>query len=366
LTSVTNQCGAQVGYGYDNTGKLTNVSGSGYADVSNYASGISYRAWGGLKSMSYGDNHSLSTAYDNRMRPTTWNVSNVLGYSYAYDYYGEHTGRATYAQSVYDSTLDRSYQYDQVGALVISHSGAEARASAFSGQWGIMDGPYSQGYDYDKFGNMTRRYGWGGEVQGGAPGQSSDIFYNYTNNKNQRDGFSYDPAGNLTNDVTQTYSYDATGQQATASASGYFLQQGYDGDGLRAQKTENSATTYYLRSSVLGGQVVAELGGNGGWQRGYVYAGGSLLAVQQQGGVNWIHEDSVTKSKRITDVSGNIVSTVELDPWGADMNRFAGHTSRNSPRFSGRSWALRLSTTLRPGYEWPQSGRNSKGYGERV
>lgn len=147
-------------------GRLTSVTGSGYANVSNYASAINYRAWGGLKSMSYGDSHAISTAYDNRMRPTTWNVSNVLGYNYAYDYYNEHTGRVTYAGSIYDSTLDRSYQYDQVGALVIAHSGAEARASAFSGQWGIMDGPYSHGYDYDKFGNRTLRYGWGGENSG--------------------------------------------------------------------------------------------------------------------------------------------------------------------------------------------------------
>jgi hypothetical protein len=58
-----------------------------------------------------------------------------------------------------------------------------------------MDGPYSHGYDYDKFGNMTHRYGWGGEVQGGAPGQSSDIYYSYSNNKNQRDGFNYYAAG---------------------------------------------------------------------------------------------------------------------------------------------------------------------------
>ena len=318
LTSVTNPWGAQVGYGYDSTGRLTNVSGSGYAGVSSYASGLNYRAWDAVKSMSYGNNLTLSTAYDGRLRPTTRNVSNVLGYNYSYDYYNERTGRVTYAQSIYDSTLDRSYQYDQVEGLVISHSGAEARASAYSGQWGIMDGPYSQGYDYDKFGNMTRRYGWGGEVQGGTAGQSSDIFYSYTNNR--RDGFSYDPAGNLTNDLVQSYSYDATGQQTTASASSYFLQQGYDGDGLRAQKTENGAVTYYVRSSVLGAQVVAEIDGNGGWQRGYVYAGSSLLAVQQ-GGVNWVHEDSVTKSKRITDVYGNIVSNVELDPWGADTNR---------------------------------------------
>src|SRR5258708_32456252 len=128
----------------------------------------------------------------------------------------------TFELNSYDSTLDRSYQYDQVGALVISHSGAEARASAFSGQWGIMDGPYSQGYDYDKSGNMTRRYGWGGGVQGGAAGQSSDIFYNYTNNKKQRDGFRYDPAGTLPHDLTQPSSYAPPSQPAPAHPPTYF------------------------------------------------------------------------------------------------------------------------------------------------
>ena len=74
---------------------------------------------------------------------------------------------------------------------------------------------------------------------------------------------------------------------------------------------------------MLGGQVVAEIiwgGASWGWNRGYVYLGSQLLAVQQ-GGVNWMHEDPVTKSKRVTNSSGAIVSTIELDPWGADTNR---------------------------------------------
>jgi RHS repeat-associated protein len=91
------------------------------------------------------------------MRPTSWNVSNVLGYNYSYL---EHTDKVNYARAVYDSTLDRSYEYDQVGALVFAHSGAEARAAfGIDGQqWGTSDGPYSHMYDYDKQGNMTRRY----------------------------------------------------------------------------------------------------------------------------------------------------------------------------------------------------------------
>jgi len=45
----------------------------------------------------------------------------------------------------------------------------------------------------------------------------------------------------------------------------------------------HSAVTYYLRSSVLGGQVVAEIiwaSVSWQWNRGYVYAGSQLLAVQ--------------------------------------------------------------------------------------
>src|SRR5574338_1185544 len=70
---------------------------------------------------------------------------------------------------------------------------------------------------------------------GTAPGVENAT---YTNNK--RNGFTYDAAGNLTNDLAQTLTYDATGQQATASYSGYSLQQTYDGDRLRVKKVENS------------------------------------------------------------------------------------------------------------------------------
>jgi YD repeat-containing protein len=200
LTGISNPWGASVGYNYDSTGRLNSVSGAGYAGVSSYASNISYRAFGAVKSMSFGDHQSLSTSYDTRMRPTSWNVSNTLGYNYSYF---EHTERVSYAQNIYDSTLDRSYNYDQVGALQFARSGAEARATfGINGQqWGQMDGPYSHQYDYDQFGNMTYRHGWGGEVQGGTAGQDSDIYYTYTNGKNQRDGFTYDAAGNLTPDL---------------------------------------------------------------------------------------------------------------------------------------------------------------------
>jgi RHS repeat-associated protein len=331
LTDMSNSWGVWVGYQYDSNGRLNRINAANVPDnVTTLGYGMTYRAFGAVKSMTFGDHQSLSTSYDNRMRPASWNVSNVLGFSYTYNG-GSTVGgnnQVSYARNLSsnggrDSTLDRSYEYDQVGALVFAHSGAEARAAfGIDGQqWGTSDGPYSHEYDYDKHGNMTRRFGWGGDVQGGGPnGGETDFVYSYP--KNQRTDLAYDLAGNVTSDASQWYTYDATGQQATANAlGGYQLQQFYDGNGLRAKKSDAGAVTYYLRSTVLGGQIVAEMDYSGNFARGYTYAGADLLTVQQSGHLYWVHEDPFTKSKRTTDVNGAIQSTVELDPWGANTDR---------------------------------------------
>jgi RHS repeat-associated protein len=59
--------------------------------------------------------------------------------------------------------------------------------------------------------------------------------------------------------------------------------------------------------------------------RKYVYLGGQVLAVRSptKGVLKtyWVHEDPVTKSKRVTNNLGSVVSTIEMDPWGADTTR---------------------------------------------
>jgi RHS repeat-associated protein len=51
------------------------------------------------------------------------------------------------------------------------------------------------------------------------------------------------------------------------------------------------------------------------------YLGKQLLAVQQSNQVNWVHQDPLVKSKRVTNSVGTVVSTVELDPRGGDTTR---------------------------------------------
>ena len=315
LTSITNQSNVQVGYGYDKVGRPTSVSGAGYAGDVDYINNITYRAFG-VKNIAYSNGRTLAHKYDTRMRLTEWHVAAtasqpaVMRWDYAYDKFNENSGRVTYAKNLDDGTLDRSYDYDHVGRMWASHTGREARWHIAQESYSGADGPYAYNNAYDQWGNITQRNGWG----------VANASYTASYSNNRRVGLTYDASGNLTNDGSQSYTYDATGQQATAS--GNSLNQSYDGDGLRAKKVENGTTTYYLRSSVLGGQVVSELNSSGAWMRGYVYLGGQLLAIQSNSAVNTVHQDPITKSQRITDSSGNLTSTiVDLDPWGGETGR---------------------------------------------
>ncbi len=318
LTSITNPWSAQVAYNYDKVGRPTSVTGANYGGVSSYVSNITYRAFGGSKQISYNDGRTLSLQYDNRMRVSRWDMPGVMGWSYSYNNFSENTGRVTYAQNLYDPTLDRAYDYDNVGRLIEAHTGSEARGQLI-GQGGTQDGPYAHSYRYDQMGNMWYRVGWGGWFNPWL-----EQWPSYTNNRLTTNPWTgatmqYDASGNLANDGYQSYTYDATGQQTYASATG--LSQSYDGDRLRVAKTESGVTTYYLRSTLLGGQVVSEINSSGVLQRGYVYLGGQMLAIQQSNQVSWVHQDPVTKSQRVTNSSGTVTSTIDLDPWGGETSR---------------------------------------------
>lgn len=73
---------------------------------------------------------------------------------------------------------------------------------------------------------------------------------------------------------------------------------------MRVRKTENGITTFYVRSSVLSGQVIAELNSSGQFQRGYVYLGSQMLAIQEGGQVRFVHQDPVTKGQMLTTSAG--------------------------------------------------------------
>ena len=314
LTSITDSFGAQVGYNHDQRGKLTGVTGSGYGNVSAYASNIQYRAWGAMKHLTYGNNVNLDAGYNARLQVTSFSVSGVMGSEYQYTA----DGRMRYARdlSQADSPFDRGYSYDHVGHLVEGKTGAQARGLS------LDDGPYQETFGFNVWGNLTARSGtnWAEPINGFAA--------SYTNNRRQ--GWTYDADGRPTQQDTLATTYDAAGHRIRTFDSaqrgrfqpGLTLTQDFDGNGARVKQQKNTGTpTYFVRASALGGAVLTEVvpvGGAPVKTVGYVYAAGQLLAKQEANEVRWVHIDPRTENQWQSNATGGSWGVAQVDPLGID------------------------------------------------
>ncbi len=143
LTSITDPFNAQVGYNRDNTGRVSGVTGAGYANVSTYASNIQFRATGATKHLDYGNSLKLDLVYNNRLLNTQFDVTNsggsrVAGWQYQYG----NDGLLSYSHDLRDDRLDRAYVYNQSAQIVQGISGSEARGNNVY----PYTGPYKQTY----------------------------------------------------------------------------------------------------------------------------------------------------------------------------------------------------------------------------
>lgn len=350
VTAVTDWQGKQVNYDYDNAGKLVNVTTpTPYADnVSTYASNFQYRAWGGVKSFAYGNGRVLTQSYDERMQLSHFEIAGQtaqgapVAMKSSYEYYAD--GRIKFMDDELDDRFDRAYEYDLAARLKKGLSGPEARLYAGKPVGDETQGPYSQVYTHDVWGNLTGKTGqhW-----------SKDQFFTATYTNNRREGWGYDASGNSVSDdsrYARKFLYDAAGQKTEAREhqvrgggrttrfeTDLTLRQGYDGDGKRVRREEERVTkfnnnppettteiTYYVRSTVLGGVVVADLDALGQKRKGYVYANGQMVVKQWGGYLYWQQTDPVTGSTRSEGTQGYTYAdeeSGELDPLGNDVGR---------------------------------------------
>lgn len=326
LTSVTDPFAAQVSYAHDSAGRLTAVTGTGFPNVSTYASNIQYRASGALKHLNYGNNRTLDIGYNSGLQPASYQIPNLINRTYQY----HSDGTIKYSQDLLDAKFDRSYSYDHAARMTQALSGAEAR-----GQGPTNDRPYKETMTHDAFGHVSsnERDHW---ALNRLPTTDS-----YVNNRHA--GWSYDTDGNLlqSQDPYITYDYDAAGRMShTNSDSRVDITQTHDGDGQVLKRHEvdtiyqegqppytETSTLYQLRSTALGGKVLTEIGAQGQKFKTYVYANGALLAWQQviylngnvySQGPQWEHRDPTNASYRASGPT-YVDSSAELDPFGSDM-----------------------------------------------
>src|SRR6185295_17955565 len=91
----------------------TGVSGSSFGGVTQYVSNIKYRAWGGRRELTYGNNHTGTTQYNTRLLPASYTLSNAMTRSYSY--FAD--GRLKASSLSEDSSFNRAYEYDHVGRM---------------------------------------------------------------------------------------------------------------------------------------------------------------------------------------------------------------------------------------------------------
>ena len=202
-------------------------------------------------------------------------------------------------------------------------SGAEAR-----GEPATTDRPYRETARYDAFNHLNVR---SSQHWSRSPEFSSTDTYS----DNRRVGWTYDADGNWLSGAGRQHAYDAAGRStSTTWTSGYF-NEFYDGDGQRVKATGANVVTYYLRSSVLGGQVVEELNGSGGKQQAFIYIGQKVIGHDwANGNVSLLHEDpSGVMVRSSLPQSAFVTYFAELDPWGAEV--FSDNPYVEDPGFTG-------------------------------
>ena len=274
VKKVTDPFNSPTDITYDEIGRTKAVTGTWNGTNYTYVNNVAYRAWGAVKSLSSG----ATTTYNSRMLPTHYG-----GYDYTYYDDGklkefrdqsDQIGDPHFVQFHY---MSRRYSYDQVGR--VTSVGQLENYSVIP--------PFTGGYVYDVFDNLTSRTG----SYALNPTQSDSG--SYTNDR--RAGWTYNAEGKVTNSTdnsdsagssTRAWTYDAVGQLTFTSevrnGQTATLATGYDGDGKVNHEIVNGSTGDYLIHSSVLGTVLTKLKVNGGKDITYVPTNGLAAPMQMQ------------------------------------------------------------------------------------
>jgi YD repeat-containing protein len=320
LKIVTDPWGATVNYGFDSSGRLSNINGSGYGSATQFLNSTQYRAWGTLKSETYGNGLTQSATYNNRMQMTSFDVrkpSGELQISTTTQFYQD--GQVKFSHNALDERFDRAFDYDQVARATQAYSGSEARDFINNTNSGNPTGPYRQNYQFNPFDQISQQTNrlWS---------DNETTTSTFTNNRNS--AWSYDASGFVTRDDSASYTRDAAGLLVQADAEVSHGTYSFDGTGrvsktlLRTpgfHNTRRTITTYYLHSTVLAGLAVAELNATGQKTKRYLYVGLRELAEEAGGNVTWLHEEPVTGSRGNSTSAGDYFPKAEFNADGIDV-----------------------------------------------
>jgi RHS repeat-associated protein len=298
LKALVYPSGRRVEQNYDAIGRLTQIASSGASYLTVPSGG--YNAAGLLTSVTYGNSVQGTFTYNPRLQLESLkyqkDTTDLLHVSYGYG--SGNNGQIRSITNQLNSDLSTSYSYDALGRLKEAQTASLTAANT----WKL-------GWEYDRYGNRLSQNLLDGTLSVSAP----QLTISATTNRITTSGYSYDAAGNMTNDALNAYTYDAENRVVSVN-SGNTATYTYSGP-LRVKKVAGSTTTRYIFS---GSKVVAEYV-NGvavsSPTREYVYAGGQLVATHEGSALKYHHPDHL--STRVeTNSSGTAVRTFGHLPFG--------------------------------------------------
>jgi RHS repeat-associated protein len=296
--------GGSFNYSYDRAGRLTSLT-----NPEGETSSWSYLGnnWFGTQSLGNG----VTTTYSENARGyvtslvTETSTSAILSdfSGMAYDALGDRTAMTASipGQTAYSGST--SYGYDTVTA-----HGTRSRIISESS---TRNGGYSQTNAYDTAGNpATLR-----SVSTGS--------YN-SDNQTTSSSYAYDGNGNPTTYSGTSLTFDAENRMTSF---GTVQSSGYNGDDLRAWKTNSSGTTYYLYD---GTHPICELNTSGAITAVNTFGACGLLSRYSGSSSTFYTFDPQGNPVQRLDSNANILTTSSFDAFG-DRNT----TNTNSDPFCG-------------------------------
>ncbi|MFI6447013.1 RHS repeat-associated core domain-containing protein [Kitasatospora sp. NPDC050543] len=226
-------------------------------------------------------------------------------------------GRTTRAGAPGDG-VHQDYDYDAAGQL--------ASVSYRKGATDLGNLTYSYNAD-----GMPIRIG-GSYARTAIPGSSAPSGYDAANQLKSvgANTVSYDPDGHLTNDGTQSYTWNARGQLASVSGPGTSATFSYDAQGRRTARTVGGVTTSYLNDGANPLQEKVN-----GTVTTTVDAGVDSLLLRESGGVTTRYlTDPQGSTVALADEAGNVTARYLYDPYG--KTAVSGDDKGNTRRYAGR------------------------------
>jgi RHS repeat-associated protein len=296
LRTMTYPSGRVITYNISND-KVINVLNN----AANLATNISYKPFGGMSGITYGNGIAGTISYDNQYRITSMVAGAVL--SLSYDQY-DADANVQHITNTLDSTKNKTFGYDALD-----------RVTSASGSWGSLV------WTYDGVGNRLTE---------------NSNNYTYASNTNKLssangESFGFDNDGNTTLEGSRQYIYNQNQRlvQVNGSTSAYYT---YNGNGQRVKKNVNGTVTVFHYNQ--SGQIIAESNSAGTTVTEYVYLNGQPLAMITNGNTYYYHTDHLATPHKMTDSSGAVVWSAYYKPFGAATVTVS--TITNNLRFPGQ------------------------------